>query len=255
MQSCLLGVVVVLVIGRAAAADPKAEAKEHLDRATQFHEQHRFGDALQELQAAYTLDPQPDLLYGIAQIDVKIGRCPDAIEFYKRFLATKPNATAAAAAEHWIEVCTTNPPPAEPAEPADDKPTAPPEPAAAIQPPAPRIEIRTRTLVQAPWYSDWLGDTLAVAGLAAGVAGVFEYRAALASIDDANSAMQLSDHLRLVQRASNEREAAVALGAGAGVLVVASFVRFLVHDRTVVDRGVTFAPVPGGSVLAWRSRF
>lgn len=110
----LLILVLAIVVGAVpAAADPKAEATQHFERASVAHEEGRFRDALRELTLAYALDPRPELLYAIAQVHVKLGECPQAISFYQRFIASKPKPEHAARARQAITVCKTNPPPPE----------------------------------------------------------------------------------------------------------------------------------------------
>src|SRR5437867_9257716 len=72
-----------------ALAGDKEDARAHVARATQAHKEARFEDALVELEAAYQLDPKPDLLYAIGQVDAKLGRCDEAIDHYRRFAATQ----------------------------------------------------------------------------------------------------------------------------------------------------------------------
>src|SRR5262249_30834284 len=107
-----------------ASADSKAEAKQHVDRATELHEQGKFAQALDELKTAFSLDPKPELLYAMGQIHVSLGQCPQAITYYQRSLASKPAPSTANAAIEAIEACKTNPPP--PADgavaPTDDSP-------------------------------------------------------------------------------------------------------------------------------------
>ena len=58
--------------------------KKHVDAATVLHAHRHWQEALNELTLAYSLDPQPDLLYAMAQLQVKLGQCPIAITFYGR---------------------------------------------------------------------------------------------------------------------------------------------------------------------------
>src|SRR5438034_11800380 len=94
-----------------ARADTSPEAKLHVDRATAYHQDGRFGYALGELEVAYALDPQPELLFAIGQVEVKLGACGRAIRFYQRFLATSHDGDARAAASEAIAACTTGPAP------------------------------------------------------------------------------------------------------------------------------------------------
>src|SRR5436309_378321 len=74
-----------------ALAGPKhKEAKRHVDRATKLHKEGKFEDALVELNAAYKLDPQVDLLFAIGQMHSKLGQCDDAATAFKGFAKKKP---------------------------------------------------------------------------------------------------------------------------------------------------------------------
>jgi tetratricopeptide (TPR) repeat protein len=98
--------VVVLVAAPALArADAKSESATHVERATSYHQDGRFALALGELEVAYTLDPQPDLLFAIAQVQMKLNACGRAVRFYQRFLTDSPDAGGHAAAREAIKAC------------------------------------------------------------------------------------------------------------------------------------------------------
>jgi len=88
-----------------AFADPAADAKAHVERATELHSRGNYGDAANELAIAYSLDPAPDMLFALGQLSAKVNHCARAVQYYKRFLASKPEAQAAAAASEAIEAC------------------------------------------------------------------------------------------------------------------------------------------------------
>src|SRR5262249_747385 len=92
-----------------AFADPKADAKQHIDKATAAHSAGHYNDALKELTLAYALDPNPELLFAIGQVHMKIGDCTAATTFYERFIATKPDAKEAAIAQKAITSCKDHP--------------------------------------------------------------------------------------------------------------------------------------------------
>src|SRR5256885_1951185 len=102
MQIFRFALVIVAVTSGRAGADPKAEAKERFEHATKLFQAGRFAEALDEMTLAYTLDPQPDYLYGIAQANVRLGRCKQAITYYARFLETKPKPAVATATRKAI---------------------------------------------------------------------------------------------------------------------------------------------------------
>ncbi|MEJ7601455.1 MAG: hypothetical protein WKG01_26360 [Kofleriaceae bacterium] len=102
----------LVLVAQDVRADAKADARARIEAASAHHQAGRFKEALDELTIAYTLHPQPDLLYAIAQVHVKLGNCTQAITFYERFLSTHPPDEPADAAREAIEICQTQPPPA-----------------------------------------------------------------------------------------------------------------------------------------------
>jgi Tetratricopeptide repeat len=76
--------------GNALAADDdtKARAKSHYDRGVIEYNLGRFEAAIAELSKAYELDPEPILLFNIAQAHRKLGNSDQAIFFYQRYLAS-----------------------------------------------------------------------------------------------------------------------------------------------------------------------
>ena len=130
----LIGCVVLAPV--LASADKQtakqAKAKAHIAKAMKAHAKNNFSAALGELQAAYALDAQPDLLYAIGQVYVKLDRCGEAITTYQAYLATKPAPQAAADTEQAISTCKakhdTAPPPPPPAAVVAPEPPPPPEP-------------------------------------------------------------------------------------------------------------------------------
>jgi tetratricopeptide (TPR) repeat protein len=202
-----------------------------LERATALHAAGKYAEALPELQLAYALDPQPDLLYAIGQVEVKLGHCPRAVLFYERFLATSPPAGPASAATEAIETCRTRPPP-----PAGEK----------------RTEVVT---TRAPWYTDTLGDALAGAGIALGVGAVFAYGSARSSLDAADRATTYDEHIAAVERASGRRNLAVVLAIGGAAAGTGAVLRFMRGDRTRKETRVIVAPTGDGAAVLLGGRW
>lgn len=103
MRTALCALAIALPL--TAAAGPKEDASQHVANATAAHQQGQFDVALKELEAAYALDPKPELLFAIGQIQVKLGKCDVAITFYERFVATNPPAAEMAATNEAIASC------------------------------------------------------------------------------------------------------------------------------------------------------
>lgn len=246
---CLLRLAPTLLLALApavAGADAKSEAAAHIEKATALHAEHKLSEALAELTIAYTLDPQADLLYAIAQTHVQLGDCPQAITFYERFLSTRPAAVAAAAAREAIDTCRTQPPPAlEPVTDPDralDEPTAPSTAGDGTPTDGPRAGFR-----------DPLGLSLLGGGAALGVLGVVTYSLARADLADAESSATYGGYADGVDRAHRKRLLAGGLGIAGAVLVGAGAVRlWQTHGR---ETKVAAAPTAGGGLLVLGGRW
>ncbi len=226
-----------------ASADSKSEAKQHVDRATELHEQGKFAQALDELKTAFSLDPKPELLYAMGQIHVSLGQCPQAITYYQRYLATKPDPSTANAAIEAIEACKTNPPP--PADgafaPADNPAPQPPSPEVPVAPPR-------------AWYGDHVADAMVAGGVTAGLVGLFEYRSAVQTRDRADTASNFQGYVELINRAHSQRTTAIVFGVAGAALALAGGVHHVLTDRRP-RHTVAIGPSKGGAVVTWSSWF
>ena len=244
---CTTTLLAVIAISGRAFGDPKAEAKEHIERATALHHDGHYAEALDELKTAYTLDPQPELLYGIAQIHVKLGQCPQAITFYERFLTSDPKPGPAGAARQAIEICKSNPPPV-----ADVQPETKPEP---HKPELPKLEaLPVATDQPPPWYlADKLADGLVIGGAVSGIIAVVSYASARSDLAQAKQQNSYPKQAALVDSANSNRATAVVFGVGAAGLIGAGVVHYLLNRPD--DGGVGVAPAHGGGVVTWNARF
>ncbi|MEA2696960.1 MAG: hypothetical protein QOI66_1231 [Myxococcales bacterium] len=92
-------------------------AKEHYSKAESLYRVERFQDAFTEYQEAYLAKPEPNLLFNMAQCQRKMGNRAEAVRFYRRFLAEKPNPPNLAMVEQHlrdleaVQPPTTLPPP------------------------------------------------------------------------------------------------------------------------------------------------
>jgi len=245
--------VVLMLASSSAGADPKADAKAHIEKATAAHAAGKYDDALRELTLAYALDPQPELLFGIGQVHMKLGDCESATTFYQRFIATKPNPKAAAIAQKAITTCKDHPPepkkvePEPVVEPAKPPPVeTKPEPVAVIPPPPPPE--------QRPWYRDVVGDALVGLGVVAEAVAVVEYRGALDKRDRADAAMNYGDYQKLLDDAHHQNRFAIGFAAGGGALVLAGVIHYIVSGKPE-EHGVAIVPTHGGNLVTWTTRF
>jgi tetratricopeptide (TPR) repeat protein len=92
-------VIAGLSVGTAAHADT---ADEHLARGRELYDRGEFAAARDELLAAYQLEPRPELLFALGQVELNTGRFAQAIDYYERFIATEPGADQVALAQQAI---------------------------------------------------------------------------------------------------------------------------------------------------------
>jgi tetratricopeptide (TPR) repeat protein len=211
---------------------PEATPPRPLEHATSLHAAGKYAEALPELQLAYALDPQPDVLYALGQVEVKLGHCPRATLYYERFLATKPPAGPAGAAAEAIETCRLHPP--------DPAP-----------PPTKTEVVETR----APWYTDGLGDGLAVGGLVLGLGAALSYSSARTNIDAADRARTYDEHVAAVEKARDQRRLAVVLALGGAAAGTVAVLRYRRADRTRKEARVIVAPTGDGAAVLLGGRW
>jgi len=230
----------VLVAPVVAHADPKADAQVHLGKAMEAHEKNDFQRAVEELQTAYALDPNPDLLYAIGQVYAKLERCNDAVLYYERYLATKPPAQAMVDTKQAISSCEKQPPPPPP--PPPDQPAPPP--------------VVVAPATQSPWYKDPVGGALVVTGVASAVIGLALYTGARSDLDAAEDAPNLAEYDDLVDRARSRRTYSVVLVGGGALLIGAGVARYMLRggDNREAQR-IGLVPVERGGLVTFGGSF
>ena len=234
------------IVPARAAADPRTEARRHIERASSLHAAGNYNDALKEITIAYSLDPQPQLLYAIGQLHVKLDNCEVATTFYRRFLATGPDEREASLAQQAIAHCATRvaPKPAVTTEPLTSEPV----------PAPPRIVSAESDRGHAPPRGrDWLGWSLVGGGVAAGIVGGFYYRAALVSRDAADKAASYAIYEDDLRDAHRRRTTSYVLAGGAALLAGAGVLHILLRGDS--ERAITVIPDRGGMLATWRARF
>lgn len=282
----------MVILPATALADKKDEAKAHVVKATKAHKDGHFEEARVELEAAYALDPNPDLLYAIGQVYAKLGKCGEATTFYKRFVATQKDPQVAKVVDQAIAACkpadaaatplpSDSPPtpsttttaskapvtdskPSTTSKPAaPNKPAPPDKPAPAAPPPQSIASMSSRpapvgTQQRSPWYEDKLGDGLVLGGVVATIVGLVEYSRARSDLDKAEdyaSTSKLAAYQDLVDSAHSKRTASVVLIGAGGALITAGIVHYVLRDRAMETRGVAVAPAHGGGVVTYEGRF
>jgi tetratricopeptide (TPR) repeat protein len=229
----LVMIAALIALPLAADAGPKEDAQGHIAKATEAHTAGNFSVSLTELEAAYALDPQPDLLYALGQVQVKLNNCPVAITYYEKFLATQPGPEPANAANEAVSNCNAIIAAAAPAEPA---PAPPP-------PPAPE-----------PRKFDVIGTTLIGVGVVSTVVGVVMYSSAINSLDDAEVAPTYQDHQSLRDDAESKRTYAMIFGV-AGVAAIGVGAWHYLSFRKKETSRVSVNPTKHGGMISWQGSF
>src|SRR4051812_20390218 len=95
--------------------------------------QERYEDGISELEQAYAIKPHPSVLYNIARAYLSSGKIPEAIGFFKRYLASNPpdGESVEATLSHLEATLPAPPPPLVKAPPPPEHPPKPATPTAA----------------------------------------------------------------------------------------------------------------------------
>jgi len=236
MKHLLVCALIAVPLVSFAGPKEKKEAQQHIEKATAAHQAGKYDEALTELQAAYALDAQPDLLYAIGQVYVKLDKCDDAIASYEKFLGTNPPADAANSAKEAIETCKAKQPPPPP----PPEPTPPPQP-----PPPPQPDAK-------PFYTDKIGSALVGGGIVGVVIGAVMYSSARSTLDDAEAATTYAKHQELVDDAHLKRN----IGVGIGIVGLAAIgVGVWHYTRYQSEQSVAVTPTTSGGMVTWMGRF
>lgn len=260
-----LPILVLVMSATMADAKPSREtAKSHIDKATKAHKDGKFELALTELQAAYALEPQPKLLFAIAQVHAKLGDCDNAIDNYNRFLAATKDKSKHAVVKQAIAACKPRIEPAPPTPPVEAEPPPPvPEPVVEPAPPPPPPVIASKPTpapvatitTKRPFYRDVLGDVLVVGGVALGVVAFIQYRGALSDLDEAERADNINAYNDLVGSARDQRTISLVLAGGGVMLVAAGVWRFAVSGGGETRTTVAVVPTVSGGLVTWSGGF
>src|SRR3954470_1601614 len=87
-KACALAA--VLLLSGAALADSRADAKTHFRDGMALIAAGQVERGIAELKQAYAIKPHPDVLYDIAKAYVDLGNIPEALEYFRQYVATEP---------------------------------------------------------------------------------------------------------------------------------------------------------------------
>ncbi|HEX4621304.1 MAG TPA: TonB-dependent receptor plug domain-containing protein [Myxococcaceae bacterium] len=79
-----------LLASGTAFADARIEARRHFRNGMSLIGSGQYDDGIGELKRAYAIKPHANVLFNIARAYLDAGRTQDAVDFYRRYLATNP---------------------------------------------------------------------------------------------------------------------------------------------------------------------
>lgn len=193
-----------------AAAD-QSEGRRLYRESVRALELRDFDRAIEQLKASYRQAPAPALLYNLGQAYRLKGDCPEALAFYRRFMATNPVGVARERTEARIadmERCVAAIEADQKAAVAPGRATLAITPAAATNPGARGVDLSTRgpAVPRHGWRPVGLGVGVTALVLAA-ASGYFGWRATRAA-DDVSKMFASMD---LWGRAGQDAESSVVL--------------------------------------------
>lgn len=89
MRAVLLSIVCLCLLPRLARADA-TNARAHYDKGRAYFEVDEYRKAIAEFKSAHIEKADPAFLYNIAECYRRLGEVPEALQFFRRFLATAP---------------------------------------------------------------------------------------------------------------------------------------------------------------------
>jgi tetratricopeptide (TPR) repeat protein len=78
--------------GQGSDAERVRSARAHYEQAVSHYNLDEFAPALTEFREAYRLKPDPSFLFNIAQCHRKLGENASALDFYRKYLRSLPDA-------------------------------------------------------------------------------------------------------------------------------------------------------------------
>jgi len=80
----------LLLLATGALADARADAKRHFREGMSLIAAGQIERGIAELKQAYAIKPHPDVLYDIAKAYVDLGNIPEALNYFRQYVATDP---------------------------------------------------------------------------------------------------------------------------------------------------------------------
>ena len=90
LRALAAAALLVLLLSQAARADARADAKRHFRDGMSLIAAGQLERGIAELKQAYAIKPHPDVLYDIAKAEVDLGNIPEALNYFRQYVATDP---------------------------------------------------------------------------------------------------------------------------------------------------------------------
>jgi len=253
-----LVVLSVLAVAGFAHAQP-AERARRVDLASAHYAAARYDEALVELEAAYKADPQPELLFAIAQAYKAKQDCAKAIKAYGDYLRTGPRPAATRMTQLAIDECNTilaaQKPPEAPTE-AGRTPTVEP-PAPVVVPPTQPMIIREVQRVHTkevtlPWYRDNWGNVLVGSGLGIALVGTVALVMANSYDSSATGRDSYNDFDKDLAARDRARTVGIVSAIAAGGLVLGGLLHYALRPKKVKTEVLVDPTTRSGSIgVSW----
>jgi hypothetical protein len=226
----------VVLAGTATAAPKKHAANVQFQKGVAAYKKGAFNDASAAFERSFKLEADQETLFAWAQAERKLDHCDRASELYAKLLAMKlPAANRTVVEQQLAECAALQPKPTEPA-PAPEPPP-PPAPVATptptpAPPPAPLPQLHDDSPLAQPhdtgageaergaWYSDPLGDSFVVVGVAGLATGAGFLLSARSADQSAHAAMTYASFQSLEDIAHSRGQTGV-IAASAGIAFIA----------------------------------
>src|SRR5438105_8551391 len=90
MKNKTSALLAALLLAGPALADARADAKRHFHEGMTLIAAGQIERGIAELKQAYAIKPHQDVLYDIAKAYVDLGNIPDALNYFRQYVATDP---------------------------------------------------------------------------------------------------------------------------------------------------------------------
>lgn len=253
-----LAAVLLALAATSALAQPATSP--HEATATAAYEAGDLDTALHEFEAAYADTQRADLLYVIGRLHTERKDCVMAIDYFNRYLATKPGATQADAAQTEIAKCQKQLDALTPTTGGGDTgggggTTT--DTGTTTTSTGGTTSIGTTTSpIEARRGFDKLGTGLLIGGLLAeGAAVVLYVQARNAQCGDpVCTELSYDEYLDAEDKAKKLRLTSIVVASSGAVLLGGGVYRFATRGKRS-SSSVSLTPTPGGAALSFSGRF